>query len=289
VRTTFVPRKLARLLFRRPPNIHPNMLTAEVHFVTLVIFMHDSTVLTCAPTNSEGWHGRVAPQIRALIGKSFSPVRLMDGKYLCYRITSALLDDTLAQLDHIHKFVVPLTVEVSSRQGSTRLSDPQMLSQTLAHLNRIKTELITLRTCIPLLKDDSLLKVLKDLVKGEDGVGALVTPDGEDAWQRLRNKLAMCDRELERHWTLIEHLIGQYQHRYEAHINESSALLTIMVTIFLPMQTAAALWGMNIPVPLGPPDQPAWATGLIPFYLTTGGTILIGLIILLTFKARHFF
>ncbi len=36
--------------------------------------------------------------------------------------------------------------------------------------------------------------------------------------------------------------------RYEAHINESSALLTIMVTIFLPMQTAAALWGMNIPV-----------------------------------------
>eukprot|EP00656_Telonema_subtile_P005969 TRINITY_DN12740_c0_g1_i3.p1 TRINITY_DN12740_c0_g1~~TRINITY_DN12740_c0_g1_i3.p1 ORF type:complete len:179 (-),score=62.50 TRINITY_DN12740_c0_g1_i3:25-561(-) len=171
----------------------------------------------------------------------------------------------------------------STLSSSSAASDVyKRQTQDIVHIKMIQAVLISLQSQVSSL-DGVIQAVLDDQVLALHGSQRVLI-------ERLKTKAAELDQFTEAINTSAGLLISEINNRIKYHHAESNTLLTIVVTIIMPLQVFSGMWGMNTNVPFQANTHWTWSWDKhSDFTLIFMFSLLSGMLILLSFKYKGWF
>jgi magnesium transporter len=193
--------------------------------------------------------------VRARIRGEHARIRARDAAYLAYAIVDAAVDGYFPAIDGICTMVEDLEDAVFRRPTQAQLMQ----------IRRARSELIRMRRLLLPVRDTTVTLL---------GMEATFGPDARPYLRDLHDHVLRALDQVETDRSMANDLLEIYMTSVNMKLGETSKVLTIIATLFMPLSFIAGVYGMNFRVmpELEWPWGYAWALGLM-------GVTAIGLLI----------
>ena len=150
------------------------------------------------------------------------------------------------------------------------------LMQDLLHVHKLQHHLLKLQL--------TLRGVPGTLKSAQSDPLLKLPPELQVLFQRVANRATEITTEVRSLSALASLLEEEYESRRDYIHSEANTLLTIMVTICLPLQAMSGLWGVNVTVPFqtGGMDDGEY----FPFVMIASASALIAIICIVIFRVK---
>ena len=201
----------------------------------LALWVTDRTVVSF-----QSVPGDCLEQLRARIRNPASRMRSRGADYLAYAIADAVVDAYFPIVDSVGSLVEDLEEEVFRRPTGKQLSQ----------IRRARAELIRMRRALLPIRDTASSLIALDSVFHAD-----TRPYLRD----LADHVARALDQIETDRYMANDLLEIYMTSVNLKLGETSKVLTIIATIFLPLSFLTGLWGMNFDwLPLKDQERGFW-------------------------------
>lgn len=193
--------------------------------------------------------------VRARIRGEHARIRARDAAYLAYAILDAAVDGYFPAIEGICTMVEDLEDAVFRRPSQAQLMQ----------IRRARSELIRMRRLLLPVRDTTVTLL---------GMEATFGPDARPFLRDLHDHVLRALDQVEADRSMANDLLEIYMTSVNMKLGETSKVLTIIATLFMPLSFIAGVYGMNFRVmpELEWPWGYAWALGLM-------GVTAIGLLI----------
>jgi magnesium transporter len=184
--------------------------------------------------------------VRARIRTEHARIRSRDAAYLAYAIIDATVDGYFPAIDRVGTLVEDLEDDVFR----------QPTQQQLMQIRRARSELIRMRRLLLPVRDTTMTML---------GMEATFGPDARPYLRDLHDHVLRALDQVETDRSMANDLLEIYMTSVNMKLGETSKVLTIIATLFMPLSFIAGVYGMNFEFmpeltwPLGY----AWALGLM--------------------------
>ncbi|MCX5641151.1 MAG: magnesium/cobalt transporter CorA [Planctomycetota bacterium] len=202
----------------------------------------------------QGVPGDCLDPLRDRIRESKGRVRTSGAAYLSYAIADSVVDGYFPIVDRIGEALEPLEDEAFSKPDG----------KTLGQIRRIRAELIRVRRAVHPLRDAAIALGTLDRVFDADTRHYL---------RDLNDHVSRVLDQLETDRFMANDLLDIYMTSINLKVAETSKVLTIIATLFMPLTFIAGVYGMNF----DHMPELRWVLGY-PFALGLMGLTVIGLL-----------
>ena len=179
-------------------------------------------------------------QLRSRLRNPSSRLRTRRADYLAYAIADAVVDAYFPIVDAIGTLVEDLEDEVFRRPTGRQLSQ----------IRRARAELIRMRRALLPIRDTASSLIALDRV---------FQPETRPYLRDLSDHVARALDQIETDRYMANDLLEIYMTSVNLKLGETSKVLTIIATIFLPLSFLTGLWGMNFEwLPLKDQERGFW-------------------------------
>ena len=213
----------------------PHAAKGEFWTEQLALWVTDRFVVTF-----QSEPGDCLEQLRARIRNPASRLRSRSADYLAYAIADAVIDAYFPIVDSIGSLVEDLEEEVFRRPTGRQLSQ----------IRRARAELIRMRRALLPIRDTASNLVALD---------GVFHPETRPYLRDLSDHVARALDQIETDRYMANDLLEIYMTSVNLKLGETSKVLTIIATIFLPLSFLTGLWGMNFEwLPLKDQERGFW-------------------------------
>ena len=193
--------------------------------------------------------------VRTRVRTEGARIRSRDAAYLAYAIIDAAVDGYFPAIDRVGTLVEDLEDDVFR----------QPTQQQLMQIRRARSELIRMRRLLLPVRDTTMTML---------GMEATFGPDARPYLRDLHDHVLRALDQVETDRSMANDLLEIYMTSVNMKLGETSKVLTIIATLFMPLSFIAGVYGMNFRFmpELEWPWGYAWALGLM-------GTTATGLVI----------
>ncbi len=190
--------------------------------------------------------GDCLDSLRARIRNPAGRMRSHGADYLAYAIADAVIDAYFPIVDRIGGMVEDLEDEVFRRPTGRQLSQIRLA----------RSELIRMRRALLPIRDTASILVSLDRV---------FQPETRPYLRDLSDHVARALDQIETDRYMANDLLEIYMTSVNMKLGETSKVLTIIATIFMPLSFLTGLWGMNFEIlPMSDREHGFWiALGLM--------------------------
>jgi magnesium transporter len=205
--------------------------------------------------------GDVFEPVRQRVNAGKGRIRKLGADYLAYALMDAVVDNYFTVLESLGEEIEALEEEVVQSPSSS----------TLAHVHRLKRELIFLRRAVWPMREtvNSLLRDESDLVTAETRVFLRDLYDHTvhviDTVETLRD--------------IVGGMLEVYLSSVSNKLNQVMKVLTVMSSIFIPLTFVVGVYGMNFQYM----PELQWHYG---YPVVMGGLAIVAVVLLVIFKRR---
>ena len=192
--------------------------------------------------------------LRMRIREDKGRVRKSSAAYLSYAIADSVVDGYFPIVDRIGEELEPLEDEAFTKPNG----------KTLGKIRRIRAELIRVRRAVHPLRDAAIALASLDRV---------FDPDTRHYLRDLNDHVSRVLDQLETDRFMANDLLDIYMTSINLKVAETSKVLTIIATLFMPVTFIAGVYGMNFEYM----PEIKWALGY-PFALGLMGLTVLGLL-----------
>ncbi|MBI1986925.1 MAG: magnesium/cobalt transporter CorA [Nitrospinae bacterium] len=175
----------------------------------------------------EGKEGDVFDPIRERIRNGKGRIRTMGADYLGYTLLDAIVDNYFIVLEKLGENIELLEEEL--------VVDPT--TQTLREIHRLKREMIFLRKAVWPLRE-----VISSLERGES---SLIKETMEMYFRDVHDHAIYVIETIETFRDMLSGMLDIYLSSINNKMNAVMKVLTIVMTIFMPLSLIAGIYGMN--------------------------------------------
>lgn len=178
--------------------------------------------------------------LRSRLRNPASRLRTRGADYLAYAIADAVIDAYFPIVDAVGSLVEDLEEEVFRRPTGRQL----------AQIRRARAELIRMRRALLPIRDTASSMIALDTV---------FHPETRPYLRDLADHVARALDQIETDRYMANDLLEIYMTSVNLKLGETSKVLTIIATIFLPLSFLTGLWGMNFEwLPLKDQERGFW-------------------------------
>lgn len=174
----------------------------------------------------QGLPGDCLEPLRVSIREKKGRVRELNAAFLAYAIADSVVDAYFPIVDRIGNELSPLEEEAFSRPDG----------RTLGRIRRLRTELIRVRRAVHPVRDAAIALASLDRV---------FDPDTRHYLRDLNDHVSRVLDQLETDRFMANDLLDIYMTSVNLKLSETSKVLTIIATLFMPLTFIAGVYGMN--------------------------------------------
>jgi magnesium transporter len=249
------------------------------HFLVMKSLIHQETLATEQISFFLSGHfvitlqevpGDSFDQVRERIRRGKGLIRKAGSGYLVYALVDALIDEFFPVLERYGEKIEDLEAEL--------LRDPS--TETIQQIHQIKRELLLLRRMAWPERD-----VISAMQRAESDV---ITPETQVFLRDCYDHTIQVIDMIETFRDLSSGMMDVYLSSTSNRMNEVMKVLTIISTIFIPLNFIAGVYGMNFNTEASPLNMPElhWYFGY-PYALGLMATV--GLLLVLYFRRKRWF
>ena len=286
--TNFQMRRHWRLLGGRPPTKWPLDFHLQVDNLSIFVVRLPGTVdtiITVRPVHTTSCGSACVEPIEGLlraIAVPYSRLRMGGPMELLHQMISEMLRIAEGVLQEVNGALEVHIAELHGSKGTgSTVNAVPALTQDVVHIKMVQAVLISLTSTVA-----SFETTIDDII--DDTVLALA-PHHKTMLERLKSKAVDLSTTAEAVDTSSVLLINEINNRIRYHHAESNTLLSVVVTVIMPLQVFSGLWGMNCDVPFQNGTDFGWDGGQKAFTILLVASIALGLIILYAFRLKGWF